>query len=105
MRPCQSDVAKIKGQEGDDSTCKRCQGKVKNTIIIRMYLYVLLSRMRCTIVLVGFLNLFGFFIIGSTNVIFIVYDYLLPTYVWLVRLSLLYTIQQKSATSALINQY
>ena len=29
LRPCQSDVAKIKGEEGDDGTCKRCQGKVK----------------------------------------------------------------------------
>jgi len=31
LRPCQSDVAKIKGQEGDDSTCKRCQGKIFDT--------------------------------------------------------------------------
>ena len=32
LRPCTNmDVSKIKGEEGDINTCKRCVGKVKNS--------------------------------------------------------------------------
>ena len=33
LRPCTNmDVSKIKGEEGDINTCKRCVGKVKNSL-------------------------------------------------------------------------
>ena len=39
LRPCTNmDVSKIKGEEGDVNTCKRCVGKVKTVIFERHFL-------------------------------------------------------------------